>query len=146
MDIGPNGLIGIGKNICLFRYSTYNSNNVPVKRDTPGGNGDHELFKLIKMQESTLCEKPRLIAARVASTKDRNSKTPSIDSIISNYRSNQENILNFKKANYKMSGNYVQISTQFGLQCWNKFQPKKECEDFEVKFCCPHTTAQCDGK
>lgn len=95
MDIGPNGLIGIGKNICLFRYSTYNSNNVPVKRDTPGGNGDHELFKLIKMQESTLCEKPRLIAARVASTKDRNSKTPSIDSIISNYRSNQENIFEF---------------------------------------------------
>ena len=35
------------------------------------------------------------------------------------------------------SGNNVSISPALGLQCWNKWQKKGWCRDFEVRFCCP---------
>ena len=47
---------------------------------------------------------------------------------------------------YQMSGNYVQISPSYGLQCWNKLQMnKKKCQDFEIRFCCRYEQFPCDG-
>ena len=89
-------------------------------RDDPEGNGDHELLQLLRQSDETgeLCEKPTAIDARLTS-----SGKP-----------------------YQFSGNYVQLSPKYGLQCWNKFQPKRKCEDFEVRFCCPRVEMPCGGQ
>ena len=89
-------------------------------RDSPSGNGDHELLQLILAGDSAgdLCDKPSAIDARIAE-----SHKP-----------------------YQLSGNYVQLSAAYGLQCWNKFQPKRTCADFEVRFCCPRTAPPCEGE
>ena len=44
---------------------------------------------------------------------------------------------------YLHSGNFIQISADKGLYCWNHFQAKfgrEFCKDFEVRFCCPSAT------
>ena len=72
----------------------------------------------VKDTEGELCDNPTAIDARVVGT---------------------------EKA-YQFSGNYVQLSAKYGLQCWNKFQPSRKCEDFEVRFCCPRLEVPCDGE
>ena len=50
------------------------------------------------------------------------------------------------KQPYQYSGNYVQVTPEYGVQCWNRLQFGGKCADFEVRFCCQIDQTPCEGK